>query len=546
MKPIDSIGVFFILLATLLSGCTATPPSASSQTPEHAPRQVTPEPQQNAAIQRFVIRSDTQYPRTKDSSEDKPESARLIEAQDAAINAYRDSKGLRIFTPVFLNGDITEFSHGWQWDYMKPRLQAMAPVYWGLGNHEYDNNVDDCLNNGCARDAVLNLIEHAGKSTVDAFDEREEGSGDPFHQDYIGSMSYSKTIGDFMFIQLNNHFSYTRKWTSHHNAERKTFIIESSLDWLEGQLNSANARRKHVIINMHRPPTDSTYGSEADHARFEKLVNDQQVVAIFHGHTHDAGRRSDLGKVPVFDSGAAFMETFLAAEYAARTGELKVQLAQGNQLGPIIGVAHALYPGPVPQPRVTSVTSGTLAFEFNQPSNYKQRPFDYFEISFNGGAFQRVDASNKISFRDLRPATDYPYVVRATDTLGISATENYSGVARTIPYTKQPTKLCMRTLSGQRLSAHWEPAEPGYWPMPFYFEVAYLQKNGNTYQTLQDGGDYSQSYSFTLPTPAPPADVLRTLDLAVRYVAGLGMGAGPWTKLPMIKMWDDFENFYCK
>jgi inactivated superfamily I helicase len=66
--------------------------------------------------------------------------------------------------PVVVNGDITEYGHGNERSAMQAMFRKMAAgvggplLLPGLGNHDYENNVDDCSNNGCARDAVCDHI----------------------------------------------------------------------------------------------------------------------------------------------------------------------------------------------------------------------------------------------------------------------------------------------------------------------------------------------------------------------------------------------------
>ena len=37
------------------------------------------------------------------------------------------------------------------------------PVYLGLGNHDYENNVNDCADNSCARRSVYWFVDHMSK-----------------------------------------------------------------------------------------------------------------------------------------------------------------------------------------------------------------------------------------------------------------------------------------------------------------------------------------------------------------------------------------------
>lgn len=80
---------------------------------------------------------------------------------------------------VIINGDLTSFWHGSQAALYKQYYSELAyPLYPGLGNHDYSNNVDDCgykaiyLNrdkNRCAKEAVwymANVIDHMIPSPV--------------------------------------------------------------------------------------------------------------------------------------------------------------------------------------------------------------------------------------------------------------------------------------------------------------------------------------------------------------------------------------------
>ncbi|GHC69573.1 metallophosphoesterase [Limoniibacter endophyticus] len=325
---------FRSVLAALLATSLSLP--AMAQDPASNP--ATPASNNSASTgvtQRFVIRSDTQYPWTNkggdgsDSEDEQAESRELIEAQDAAINVWRDSKGSRDDIPIFLNGDVTAFYHGWQADYMKSRIAAMAPTYYGLGNHDYENNVDDCYQNGCASQAMQDLFRHIDNIGADARDNyQESGFG---WEKYRGSQAYSKTIGDFTFIQLHNHFNYVKQWDDPFtNFERKEYRIEPSLNWLEEQLKNARSAGKLVIINMHRPPADL----DGLKTRFSDLMSEYEVVAIFHGHTHIAGVGSDIGGAKVLNTGAAFNKTFMTAEFKKAEGVIEVFQATDNVVSP--------------------------------------------------------------------------------------------------------------------------------------------------------------------------------------------------------------------
>ncbi|RPD92150.1 hypothetical protein EGN69_17855 [Pseudomonas monteilii] len=225
------------------------------------------------------------------------------------------AKCLRRYHPCFLNGDVTEFGHGSEWGVMFQHLATVPGTYWSLGNHDYQNNVGKCANNGCARDSIQHLEAAVRGWQVDAFHITDEDR--PDYRRWTGSYGYSKTIGSIMFIQLNDHYNYTNSFSSNssplHPREVR-FEITSSLAWLEQQMEVANKNGKYIVINMHRSPGDATFGSAADRNRFYNLVKQYRVLSIFHGHHHNVGVKQPIGDTPVYDAGASFRRGFLTAE----------------------------------------------------------------------------------------------------------------------------------------------------------------------------------------------------------------------------------------
>src|SRR5690606_7895423 len=113
-------------------------------------------------LQDFVFISDTQHPWTEKSDSGEPESndekvrrsKLFINRQALATMEYRMEFGGLDNVPLFLNGDITAFGHGGERDYMYDHPFKdfyRRNFYANLGNHDYQNNVNDCANNGCAR-----------------------------------------------------------------------------------------------------------------------------------------------------------------------------------------------------------------------------------------------------------------------------------------------------------------------------------------------------------------------------------------------------------
>ena len=220
---------------------------------------------------------------------------------------------------VIMNGDLTEYWHGYQEQlfrrYYEPGYANNAqhtlqlPIFPGLGNHDYSNNVGDCSDltadsSHCAKraveyikemvycDAVSNFIN----TLVQNFDEK--------------SLAYSWNIGSYHFVQLHNYPTYARDEIG----------ISSSIDWLKSDLAQATAAGRKIVLNFH----DSEFGKYLDQVKFQDpafldAIKNANVVAVFTGHFHDInGYFGEIPgtNIPHFRSGASEYSTFLLAEFA--------------------------------------------------------------------------------------------------------------------------------------------------------------------------------------------------------------------------------------
>lgn len=165
--------------------------------------------------QHMVFASDPQYPWTEKTDSGEQESDAnferrakwLVEAQFASIADFRNKMGGQAQVPLMINGDITAFGHGWQRSYINSTLNKHfnKDYLYGLGNHDYQNSVDDCFSNSCAAGSIVEYQEHhAGK--VDEFDLKVTGGF--LNKLYSGSLAYSKNIGEVHLVQLNNEPTY--------------------------------------------------------------------------------------------------------------------------------------------------------------------------------------------------------------------------------------------------------------------------------------------------------------------------------------------------
>ncbi len=455
-------------------------------------------------VQRFVIRSDTQYPRTKDSSDDPKESLRLLIAQDEAIDNWRNRFSATV--PIFLNGDVTEFGHGLEWGTMKARLAAMHPTYFGLGNHDYDNNVDDCANNGCARDSLDFLYEKIGVWDVDA------KHVDFLRNRYTGSYSYSKTFGDITFIQLNNHYNYSVSFST--GIGTKTYYdITPSLRWLEGEMARANDNGKLIVINMHRPPGDSTYGTAADREKFYSLVKQYKALAIFQGHTHSAGKKASIGITPVFDSGASFMKTFLTAEADKEKNTFTTYLASDNQVAdaPLDRIEIQQLP---PEPKLSFKTQPdgkAIVAIIEYDNTPRDKTLSSLELSLNGGAFEQVRGGDNVFLHyDLRPETTYTYRMNIHTTDPNVADRTDSGTFTTPKLQQMPREFCVDYIDESILRLKWKHPEPNFL-MPYYIQVE-ATEDGHPLWIIRSIAHDNRSTTQTIPFREKGRD-----PLAVRY-----------------------------
>lgn len=292
------------------------------------------------APQHMIFASDSQYPWSDltDKNEQDPNkearSRELIELQYSDIASFRSLNGGAHRIPVMINGDITAFGHGRERSYMREVFEKkLLGLYdYGLGNHDYANNVDDCFLNNCAAGSINDLkTRYWGKGVSMDLGARSTGLGTI----YYGSLAYSKGFDDVHLVQLNNEPTYTVNFTSGNPLARTSFEITDALDWLERDLKSARAQGKIIILNMHK--VYDWAGDDAQISRFKQMINHYKVTAVFGGHDHWGvgihmySRKWELfGEVPVFMSGSASQQTYLIASFTDDRQSLKISAVHNS------------------------------------------------------------------------------------------------------------------------------------------------------------------------------------------------------------------------
>ncbi|WP_375654013.1 metallophosphoesterase [Bartonella sp. OD88NMGDW] len=158
-----------------------------------------------------------------------------------------------------VNGDLTEFGQQKNYDDYENVYKTLgAPVYEGLGNHDYANNVGNCTNpqefsfykDACAISAVSRMVSEIKKYrnqllhfNADVTESLVPISGGNIRS-IRGSLSYSWDYGDVHYVQLHNYPSYTVRLM----GQSVQAQINKSLDWLRNDLTAADARGNVTII----------------------------------------------------------------------------------------------------------------------------------------------------------------------------------------------------------------------------------------------------------------------------------------------------------
>lgn len=290
------------------------------------------------------VSSDPQYPwYDKVFPENLPEdqnnanAERQIQQQYHDMNHFRHERNESAFPvqAMLVNGDLTAFGHDWQLKKYRELLGILQmPVYPGLGNHDYANNVNNC-HDDCAARMVEFMYDwlklHSAELNYD-FAEHESYKGE-LRTYYHGSLAYSFNLGRVHFVQLQNFPSYTVEWNSWDflSARRKFFAIRPSFDWLENDLAIARNRGDAILVNLH---DYNEHFAEADRKRFGAILRKYGVAALFGGHIHPHCGRIDGtdAPVPFFRSGAAPYQDYLVLDINVAAGTMDVHKRQDTTL----------------------------------------------------------------------------------------------------------------------------------------------------------------------------------------------------------------------
>lgn len=290
------------------------------------------------APRHIIFASDPKFPSSEKSDNKEVESIAdtetrsrwLIDAQYSSIAEFRTQSGGSATIPIMINGNLTAFGQDSQRSYIRAVLQdKLDNAYdYGLGSHDYDFNVASCAN--CAAGSVEDLkARYWGK--VPSMDLAARSSG--FTKTWYGSLAFSRDFGDIHLIQLHNEPTYAVNFSTQSFINTTAYEITSSLDWLERDLQRAQAQGKIILLSLHQPFNWPV--KEREIMRFKKMIEDYGVTAVFSASEH---RKTGLyestnyiyGDIPLFMSGSATLQSWLYASFSADRTELTVNVIASN------------------------------------------------------------------------------------------------------------------------------------------------------------------------------------------------------------------------
>ena len=270
----------------------------------------------------LAIISDTQYKYcVTDLCQSDPGDGFVANRWHASsLKKMRDTTGFSKFAGVIVNGDITNVMD-------KDEIESfitdygMFNTYVGLGNHDYDNYIDDKTCDGYFIDGgqyralsqnfcAIRLLEwwHNRIQTVQTV------SKDYYYSnyDFTGSLSYSFDIGSWHFVQLHNHPAYEREFSSYDSwrAQDRDVNIYQSLNWLRDDLR--RSRGKKAVLNMHVINADRFNQGQnpEEYQELGEIIDENpQVVAIFAGHIHSYVMNGWQNSSRDFRSGPKYFDT---------------------------------------------------------------------------------------------------------------------------------------------------------------------------------------------------------------------------------------------
>ena len=309
------------------------------------------------------------YINRDDKSIDQAKDSNRYAIQE--IKQLKNSLGTN-FKGLIINGDLTAFGHPGEREDFNSFYDIKSKdlvIYPGLGNHDYQNNINKCGGNGvpthnrCAGGMMHLMADWVlGYKGLDKgkprFCDKKLKSCDiaAFNKNFAqrggnrnvnGSMAYSWEIGDFLFIQLQNYPHYTANFKRGYSSGVSSWTMNatSSMGWLKTQLNETidtdKTKGKNVILNMHNIEYYFGLSDQAkkDKADLENLLkqHSNKIRAVFVGHHHQAigvdskfSYGTEIAGIPIIYSGSPISGRFIKADFDSSKSEDCIVLTQVN------------------------------------------------------------------------------------------------------------------------------------------------------------------------------------------------------------------------
>jgi cytolysin (calcineurin-like family phosphatase) len=289
----------------------------------------------------LIFASDSQWAWTsRTDKEDKTETEAEKESTATILNENH-VKSMNILVNdlgtvkgLVLNGDLTAYGNPGEFDKFNSIYAGLkTPMYLGLGNHDYSNNIDHTYENHAGNRMVEFMINHikSNGSTNSDYKVSDAFQFPSIVTTITGSLAYSWDMGNVHFVQLQNFPIYQREWSNYVTigaAKTKTVKITASLNWLEQDLSIARKAGKMIILNYHdsdehwKEFSGTKFGSLS--SQFTKILDNYKVGAVFVGHYHTSiggvenysSRDVNYGNTPLFYCGSASQSKYLLVNFS--------------------------------------------------------------------------------------------------------------------------------------------------------------------------------------------------------------------------------------
>lgn len=154
---------------------------------------------------------------------------------------------------LVINGDLTDFGHLHQLHEFRQVWYNNFPIPFilGLGNHDYQNNINDCALNFCAHTMLSWYADYVKNMSIVADIQRKTVK---FDVEFTGSLAYTERVCStseklcVFVIQLNNAIDYNVEFSS-------LFVkwnISSPMKYLHNELNLLGSTSLPILLNMHQ------------------------------------------------------------------------------------------------------------------------------------------------------------------------------------------------------------------------------------------------------------------------------------------------------